>query len=266
MPDPDGSKLLTTMTLLKDMLDARRTEPEIIEGLLRHCVVTLDFTAAAVLLRGRSAMTVLVGGTVRQEKVELLPVIQGPWLEALRLGSIVSIESDEDFDSSDPAFLAWAQARQISGAYALPLRRAAELMGSLALFSGAPELLDTDQLDVLQALADATTEALLNRQFAEEQRQRCERLQAMVDADLIVEQARGVISERAHIGMGAALDLLKAAAKSSRRPLDVVAADVVGGRLHGRGFVEWQPDELDDVHRRTTLDLTVEHASLRLLH
>ena len=58
-----------------------------------------------------------------------------------------------------------------------------------------------------------------------------EQLQTALDSRVIVEQAKGVLSEQGAVGVAKAFDTLRAYARRTQRLIDDVAADVVERRL-----------------------------------
>ena len=48
---------------------------------------------------------------------------------------------------------------------------------------------------------------------------------------MIIEQAKGVVSERAHVDMGRAFELIRAHARNHNIQLTLVAASIVAGEL-----------------------------------
>jgi hypothetical protein len=69
---------------------------------------------------------------------------------------------------------------------------------------------------------------------------RAEQLQQALDSRIVIEQAKGVLAERMRCDAGAAFDVLRRAARSSRRKLPELAAEVVASAGAGRsGRVAW---------------------------
>jgi hypothetical protein len=69
---------------------------------------------------------------------------------------------------------------------------------------------------------------------------RAEQLQQALDSRIVIEQAKGVLAERMKCDASAAFDVLRRAARSSRRKLPELAAEVVASAGTGRsGRVEW---------------------------
>jgi hypothetical protein len=62
---------------------------------------------------------------------------------------------------------------------------------------------------------------------------RAEQLQQALESRIVIEQAKGVLAERMKCDASAAFDLLRRAARSSRRKLPELAAEVVASAAGG---------------------------------
>jgi hypothetical protein len=62
---------------------------------------------------------------------------------------------------------------------------------------------------------------------------RAEQLQQALESRIVIEQAKGVLAERMKCDASAAFDLLRRAARSSRRKLPELAAEVVASAAAG---------------------------------
>ena len=82
-----------------------------------------------------------------------------------------------------------------------------------------------------QALADVACIAILQDQAARAAQRRDAQLQHALDSRVIIEQAKGVVSERAHVDMGRAFELIRAHARNHNIQLTLVAASIVAGEL-----------------------------------
>jgi AmiR/NasT family two-component response regulator len=94
-----------------------------------------------------------------------------------------------------------------------------------------PEGLADDELQTAHRLATMATLGILTHRTARRQELLTEQLQHALDVRTIIEQAKGVVAERAGVTMSTAAELLRSAARTSRRPLAVVSRDVIEGKL-----------------------------------
>jgi len=115
--------------------------------------------------------------------------------------------------------------------HSLPLRHAVHTVGVLHLLLADRPRLTPSELAVAEALAGAAAITVVHRRRLAVALTRAEQLQGALDSRIVVEQATGVLSEYAGIGMGAAFDALRHYARSGRLKLSDVADQVVTRRL-----------------------------------
>ena len=130
-----------------------------------------------------------------------------------------------------PRFAPVAAEAGFRGVHALPLRLRTHVLGALNLFRQEPGGLGHDDVTAAQALVDVATIALLQHRAAREAHGVADQLRAALDSRIAIEQAKGVIAERAGIGMAEAFDRLRGYARTRQRLLADVARDVVDGTL-----------------------------------
>lgn len=96
----------------------------------------------------------------------------------------------------------------------------------LNLFDSRHEGLGSDQLRLAQALADAATIGILQQRSVRQSEVLAGQLQAALTSRVVIEQAKGVLAERLHIGVDAAFAVLRAGARSGNMLLSEVAREV----------------------------------------
>lgn len=122
--------------------------------------------------------------------------------------------------------------------HSVPVRHGVHTVGTLHLLIADRSPLATPELAIAEALAAATAIAVIHRRRLAGLLVRAEQLQGALDTRIVVEQATGVLSEHAGIGMGAAFDALRQHARSRRLKLSEVAQQVVDRRLAPGEIVE----------------------------
>jgi AmiR/NasT family two-component response regulator len=86
-------------------------------------------------------------------------------------------------------------------------------------------------IDAAQALADVATIAILSHRASLEAQIVNEQLNHALNSRIIIEQAKGVISERAGLNMEQAFSILRTYARSHNLRLQAVAHDIIDGTL-----------------------------------
>jgi hypothetical protein len=113
--------------------------------------------------------------------------------------------------------------------HAIPMRLRAQLIGTLNLFSSAPDGLDPAVARAAKALVDVATIGILQERAAREQGLVTGQLQTALNSRIIIEQAKGILAERLRVTPDQAFIVLRAYSRTNNYPLTQLAADVIRG-------------------------------------
>ncbi|WP_308198573.1 GAF and ANTAR domain-containing protein [Actinomadura litoris] len=156
---------------------------------------------------------------------------EGPCLECYSSGRPVS-SADLGVDRDRwPAFTEVASRRGFAAVHALPMRLRSQVIGALNLFQTEPGTLDTDSAVLGQGLADIATIGLVGERAAREQALLSQQLQTALNTRVLIEQAKGVIAERAQVSVDRAFTAMRSNARNNNRKLTEVAAAITRGEL-----------------------------------
>ena len=188
--------------------------------LSNQCVQLLPVSAAGILLVDNDNSLHVIGSS--SHAVTLLDLFQvqnneGPCRECCVTHELVASENLAT-DGRWPNFSALATKENFISVYALPLQAQDVVVGALNLFSEAP--LSTDQLATARSLADAATLAFLQADTQQDRLLIARKLRSAVEGRNVIEQAKGVLSERHGISMMEAFWKLRDA--SNQRDSDIV--------------------------------------------
>lgn len=189
----------------------------------------LGVDAVGLLLAdNHDGLNVVAASSEQARVLELFQLqnAEGPCLDCYRSGQPVSAV-DLATESRWPRFVAWALEGGFAGVYALPMRLRDEVVGGMNLFTGTAGGLDPELLAIGQALTDVATIGLLLERAIRRRDLGTQQLQTALNGRLAVEQAKGILAERAGIGVAEAFDLLRGYAGESGRRLTEVAEAVV---------------------------------------
>lgn len=208
--------------------------------LTRRCVELVDVDAAGLLLvddAGRLRVMAASSEQVRLLELFELQNEEGPCLECYRSGLPVA---EGNLESSDrwPVFGPEAVAAGFHAVEAVPMRLRAERIGTLNLFRSLSDALDDRARSLCQGLADVATIGLLQERTIREARLLAEQLQTALNNRVVIEQAKGVLSERAALALDEAFEVLRSYARKSNLRLATVARDLIEGRLPVDGLRE----------------------------
>ncbi len=199
-----------------------------------RCVELLDASAAGLLLADAHGTLHLMAAT--DEAIELVEIFQlqkneGPCLDCFRAGEPILVPDLASADDRWPGFAPVARAAGFRAAHALPLRLRGATLGALNLFHSEPGHLARPDLTTAQALADLATIAILQHRQAREAQALTDQLRAALESRITIEQAKGVLAERAGVDVSEAFARLRRYARDSQRLLSDVAEDIVDGTL-----------------------------------
>jgi GAF domain-containing protein len=121
---------------------------------------------------------------------------------------------------------------------ALPLRLRTVTVGALNLFHVGLAPMDERDIVVAQAFADLATISLLQYRATTEAQRLNEQLSAALSNRVLIEQAKGVIAERAGVDPAEAFSRLRAYARNHNLLLTNVAQAAVDGTLEHSA---WEP-------------------------
>jgi GAF domain-containing protein len=229
---------------LVEMADTLVDDYDIIDlltGLADRCVSVLGVSAAGVMLVSPAGSLELAASS--SEAMRLLELFElqeqeGPCLDAFRTGDIVGHENLDAGTGRWPVFAAAAVEAGFRSALAMPLRLRDTTLGALNLFSVTRVPMEQADIIVARAFADLATLSIAQHRASTEAHRLNEQLSAALSSRVVIEQAKGVLAERAGIDLTEAFSRLRAFARSNNRRLTEVAQAAVDGTLDPRA---WAP-------------------------
>lgn len=229
---------------LADTLVSDYDVVDLLDGLVTHCVRLLEVAAAGLMLADqRGSLQVLASSTEQTRLLELfqLQSDQGPCLECFAAGQPVSVPDLAAVADRWPVFVPAAQESGYAAVHALPLRLRTETIGALNLFTTAIGDVPAGDLKLAQALADVATIGILQERAIHRSELLTEQLQGALNSRVIIEQAKGFLTDRGNIDTDEAFTRLRAYARSSNTRLTQVAGDLVAGTLAADAVLAAQP-------------------------
>jgi len=223
-----------TFLQLADTLVADFDIIDLLTMLADRCVELVDADAAGILLADANGnLRVMAASSEQARLLELFQLQneEGPCVEAFQSGQPVTETELRSALGGWPRFTPYAVGAGFRSVYALPMRLRSTIIGALNLFRAEPGPMPAADVQLAQAFADVASVAILQDQATREIQVREGQLQHALDSRVIIEQAKGVLCERAHIDMPTAFDKIRAHARTNNLQLTAVAADIVAGTI-----------------------------------
>ncbi len=212
---------------------------DLLTGVADRCVSLLGMSAAGVMLASPAGSLGLVASS--SEAMRLLELFElqaeeGPCLDAFRTGERVEQENLQAGTGRWPLFSAAALEAGFQSAFALPLRLRDATIGAMNMLNDTRTPIGEPDLIVARAFADLATVSILQHRVSEEAQRVNEQLSSALTSRVVIEQAKGVISERAGIGLAEAFGRLRNYARFNGLRLTDVARAAVDGTLDPRAW------------------------------
>jgi transcriptional regulator with GAF, ATPase, and Fis domain len=226
--------LATTFVDLADTLVADFDVIDFLHTLATRSVELLDVEAAGIMLADpHGGLHVMASSAEEARLLELyeLQNNEGPCLDCFRSGRSVARDDLAAMRSSWPAFTEQLQLLGFHSAQALPMRLRDETIGALNLFRIEPGKLSKADLGIGQAMADVATVGLIQERAIATHERLATQLQTALSSRVQLEQAKGVLAQRASLRMDEAFHVMRAYARSHNRRLSDVAAHIIDGSI-----------------------------------
>jgi GAF domain-containing protein len=157
---------------------------------------------------------------------------EGPCLDCFRTGEPVVNQDLTTVNGRWPRFATEALQAGFHSVHALPMRLRGHVIGALNLFHIEPGEMRESDVAAAQALADVATITILSNRAARESQVVNEQLTYALNSRILIEQAKGMLSERLGLDMEASFATVRNHARNHNMKLVDVAQAVIDGSLN----------------------------------
>lgn len=224
-----------TLVELADTLVDDFDVVDLLTLLTQRCVESFDIDAAGLMLASPSSdvLRVIASSTDASRDLELLELQakEGPCLDAHRTGQVVEEAELNTATDRWPAFSPAAVAAGFGSVTAIPMRLRGSTIGAMNLFRAALGPLPAGDVAVAVAFADVATIAVLQHWAMRDAQALHAQLVHALNSRVVIEQAKGMLAERANIEVGEAFEWLRAHARSHNLKLGDLASQFLEGRI-----------------------------------
>jgi GAF domain-containing protein len=158
---------------------------------------------------------------------------EGPCVDCYKNGQAIINHSLSDPDKRWPLFSPRAIAQGFHSVHCLPMRLRGSTIGALNFFRTEQGPLDSEDVVLAQGLADVATIAILQHRTSMDAKTLNDQLSHALNSRIIIEQAKGIVSQATNSDMDQAFDRLRVHARNHNMGLTAVAMAVVKGTLSG---------------------------------
>ncbi len=237
-------RLAQTFVALSDTLVDDFDVLDFLSLLAERATELLDVSAAGVILSDQR------GGwhptAASSEEAELLELFttqtqQGPCLDCIRNTAPVASSDLSAETERWPRFAEAAMQAGFHAAYAVPMRLRRDTIGALTLLNTEAIAVDENSTQLGQALADVATVGLLHNHTLRHEDLLSEQLQATLHHRVVIEQAKGVLTEHSGLSMAQAFALLRDYARTNGQQLSDLARSIADGTINPTGLLAHAP-------------------------
>jgi len=226
--------LARTFVELADTLVADFDLIDFMSALVERCAELLDSAEVGLALTAtRGELRVMSSSSERMRALELIEFQndEGPCRDCLLSGEQVLNQRLEGAEARWPRFVPEARQAGFEMVHALPLRLRSDVIGAMNIFSTAQVELAPEDVNLTQALADAATIGILQERAIKHGADLAGQLQGALNSRIVIEQAKGIVAESRRVGMEDAFAMLRAHARSNRKPLSDVSRAIIDHSL-----------------------------------
>jgi hypothetical protein len=226
--------LARTFVELADTLVDDFDVVELLTLLAHRCVEMFDVAAAGLMLvSAEGDLRVVASSSEEMRLVELFEIQaqEGPCPDCYRTGEPAVHENLAGEDGHWPLFAPVALKAGFMSVQALPMRLRGVTIGALNLFRTETGTLEHSDVVAAQAMADVATIAILQHRAAIQAHLVVDQLNHALNSRVMIEQAKGILAERAGLDMEAAFAWLRKHARDHNQLLVDVAESIIKGDL-----------------------------------
>jgi GAF domain-containing protein len=238
------ASIVQSLVELADTLVADFDAIEVLSTLTDRCVTLLGVSAAGVMLAspaGDLALAASSSEAMRVVELFELQAEEGPCLDAYRTTEPVEHENLTAGAGRWPRFSVVALDAGFRSALALPLRVRDTTIGALNLLSVGQAPMDEADVVVARGFAALAAISITQHRVSLETQHLNEQLSRALTSRVLIEQAKGVLSERAGMHVSEAFSRMRAYARAHNLRLTDVAQAAIDNTLDPRAWAPQRP-------------------------
>jgi transcriptional regulator with GAF, ATPase, and Fis domain len=206
----------------------------LLTGLAGYSVELLGVTASGVMLASPDGeLRIMASSSESMHVLELfeLQSNEGPCLDAYRTGETIENHRLDVSGDRWPEYSKAAIRAGFNSVMAVPMRLREATIGSLDLFGRDEITLSVADMHIAQAFANMAAVTILQYRAIAQSNLVNQQLTYALNSRIVIEQAKGIVAERAKVDLESAFYLLRRYARSHSLKLVDVARAATEGRI-----------------------------------
>lgn len=227
-------QLGTLFVTLADTLVTDFDLSDLLQTLIDETTALMPVEAAALFLAdpaGVLRVAAATSSTARAVEVIILEAAASPCLEAYESGQQSGVD---DVQNVKPEWTSYAEIMQAAGyrsSHSIPMQLRDETIGVLSLFSEYQYTPSEVDAAVAQALANAATISIIQMHTTSKSKALSEQLRHALESRVLIEQAKGVISQMHSVSVNEAFQIIRGYARRTGDTLLNVSQGIVDRSL-----------------------------------
>jgi len=222
--------LADTLVALADTLVADFDLIDFLSTLAARLQELIDASEVGLLIADpQGHLRVMASSSERSRLIELFEVQsrEGPcWDSYLSHEMLLNVDLRETLERW-PTFTPMARTAGFRTVHALPMRLRDEVIGAANIFHSTLSAISDSDIHLAQALADVATIGILQERAVHHATDLSAQLQQALNSRVSIEQAKGVIAERAGVDMETAFTWLRSYSRANNLRMAEVSVAVV---------------------------------------
>jgi PAS domain S-box-containing protein len=207
---------------------------ELLSILCDRGVAILDASACGVLLAdAEGRLRTVAASDEVAEKLQLFELqnTQGPGFDAFNRDDVIVADLIDEHEDRWPGFVARARQQKLRALVAVPMRIRGRVIGSLQFLRARPSRFSDSDVMAALALANFAAFGVTCSRAFEQSHETAQQLQQALESRILIEQAKGMLAERAGVSPAAAFRALRTYARNHQRRLREVCSDLINNEL-----------------------------------
>ncbi|GAB0105942.1 GAF and ANTAR domain-containing protein [Nocardia sp. JMUB6875] len=225
----DGPALIEAMARFARLLPIEYESDEALDELVTAATEVLGVTGAGVVMLtdGRLRLAKTAGDHVTAAELCQEQRQEGPCVDAQRSGQVVAIGDITRCAARWPQYTAVARQHRVVAVAGIPMRLRNNMIGAVDLYENRSRSWAEPDLEVAQLLADTAAGYVVNADKRQRQQALTGQLRQALESRVVIEQAKGVVSNANGITPDEAFALIRRYARTHQLRLRAVAQAIV---------------------------------------